>query len=194
MFVYNLTNLPRLSIFSPNFFTTFHTQFELLHPTIIGIFRCVCTSHWPYGYPPFTLRSWQRTHWNPWCNSRCLCHHCTRSRLPRATKIIKCASFNHIQLFLLTNQHCVHQIWHLHPSRHCHCRPNVNEFTSLILCNSRICHLQLAQGKKKCYYNWHPTDQFLPFVIEVFCCLHKHVDLSLHDCANAIWSLKGLEG
>ncbi len=38
---------------------------------------CVHTSHQPYGYPPFTLCSWQRTHWNPWCNSWHLCCHCT---------------------------------------------------------------------------------------------------------------------
>jgi hypothetical protein len=29
--------------------------------------------------------------------------------------------------------------------------------------------------------------------IEVFSCLHKHVDVFLHDYANAIWSLKGIE-
>jgi hypothetical protein len=39
-----------------------------------------------------------------------------------------------------------------------------------------------------------PTDQFLPIAIEVFGCLHKHVDVFLHDCAIAIWSLKRLEG
>jgi hypothetical protein len=30
-------------------------------------------------------------------------------------------------------------------------------------------------------------------LIEVFGCLHKHADVFLHNWANAIWSLKGLE-
>ncbi len=29
--------------------------------------------------------------------------------------------------------------------------------------------------------------------MEVIGCLHKQVDVFLHNCANAIWSLKGLE-
>jgi hypothetical protein len=36
-----------------------------------------------------------------------------------------------------------------------------------------------AQAKERSYRNWHPTDQFLPLVIEVFDCLHKHVDVFL---------------
>jgi hypothetical protein len=43
------------------------------------------------------------------------------------------------------------------------------------------------------YHNWHPIDQLFPLTIEVFGCLHKHVDVFLHDYANAIWSLKGQE-
>jgi hypothetical protein len=52
----------------------------------------------------------------------------------------------------------------------------------------------VIQAKKRSYHNRHPIDQFLPLVIEVFRCLHKHVDVFLHDCANAIWNLKGTEG
>ncbi len=48
-----------------------------------------------------------------------------------------------------------------------------------------------AQTKKRGYHDQHPTDQFLPSTIEVFGCLHKEVDVFLHDCANAIWSFKG---
>jgi hypothetical protein len=42
--------------------------------------------------------------------------------------------------------------------------------------------------------NQHPTDQFLLIVIEIFGCLHKQVDMFLHDCANVIWSLKRQKG
>jgi hypothetical protein len=40
----------------------------------------------------------------------------------------------------------------------------------------------------------HTSLIFLLLAIEVFGCLHKHADVFLHNCANAIWSLKGLEG
>jgi hypothetical protein len=51
-----------------------------------------------------------------------------------------------------------------------------------------------AQAKERSYRNWHPTDQFLSLTIEIFGCLHKHANVFLHDCLNAIWSLKGTEG
>jgi hypothetical protein len=43
-----------------------------------------------------------------------------------------------------------------------------------------------VQTKEKNYRNRHPINQFLPLAIEVFGCLHKLVDVFLHDCANAI--------
>jgi hypothetical protein len=52
----------------------------------------------------------------------------------------------------------------------------------------------VAQAKERSYHNWHPIDQFAPLAIEIFSCLHKHADAFLHDYANAIWSLKGIEG
>jgi hypothetical protein len=51
-----------------------------------------------------------------------------------------------------------------------------------------------TQAKKKSYRNQHPIDHFLPLSIEVFGCLHKQVNVFLHNCANAIWSLKRLKG
>jgi len=52
----------------------------------------------------------------------------------------------------------------------------------------------VAQTKEWSYFDQHPAHQFLPLAIEVSGCLHKNVDVFLHDCANAIWSLKELEG
>ncbi len=34
-----------------------------------------------------------------------------------------------------------------------------------------------VQAKESNYHNQHPTDQFLPLVIAVFGCLHKHADV-----------------
>jgi hypothetical protein len=50
-----------------------------------------------------------------------------------------------------------------------------------------------TQAKEKNYHNWHLTNQYLPLAIETFGCLHKHTNVFLHNCANAIWSLKRLE-
>jgi len=35
----------------------------------------------------------------------------------------------------------------------------------------------VVQAKEKSYSNWHPTDQILPLVIEIFDYLHKHADV-----------------
>jgi hypothetical protein len=44
----------------------------------------------------------------------------------------------------------------------------------------------VTQAKEKSYYNRHPIDQFLPLTIEIFGCLHKHANVFLYNCANAI--------
>jgi hypothetical protein len=36
-----------------------------------------------------------------------------------------------------------------------------------------------TQAKERSYLNWHPTNQFIPLVIEVFDYLHKHADVFL---------------
>jgi hypothetical protein len=51
-----------------------------------------------------------------------------------------------------------------------------------------------SQSQKMSYCDQHSINQFLPLTIEVFGCLHKQANVFLHDCANVIWSLKGLEG
>ncbi len=58
----------------------------------------------------------------------------------------------------------------------------------------RFAAFDVVQVKEKNYCNRHFTDQFLPLAIEAFGCLNKHVEVFLHNCVNAIWSLKGLEG
>jgi hypothetical protein len=113
------------------------------------LLMCVHSSHRPYGYPPFTMCSWQRVHKNPWCNSWHLCCHCARCWLPHGTKIITCVSFNCIQLFLLMSWHCAHQRWHSHFSWRCHCWPDVSGFTPLVLCNSRIYCFRYDSSQRK---------------------------------------------
>jgi hypothetical protein len=55
---------PPFLLFSPIFYTTLYTTWitpslNCKHPLM-----CVHTSHQPYGYPAFTMCSWQRMHWN----------------------------------------------------------------------------------------------------------------------------------
>ncbi len=45
------------------------------------------------------------------------------------------------------------------------------------------------QAKERICSNWHPIDHFFLLAIEVFGCLHKHVNAFLHDYVNAIWNL-----
>jgi hypothetical protein len=64
----------------------------------------------------------------------------------------------------------------------------------------RFCAIQtfatfdIIQTKERSYCNWHPIDQIFPLTIDIFGCLHKHTNVFLHNCANAIWTLKGPEG
>jgi hypothetical protein len=152
---------------------------------------CVHTSHRPYGYPPLTLCSWQRTHWNPWCNSQHLCHHSTRCWFSCGTKTITCVSFNHIQLLLLI----VDLVF---------TKDGIGNLDDVVIADPMWANLlpqpcatqgfvafDAIQIKERSYHNRHPIDQFLPLVIEIFGCLHKHVNVFLDNYANAIWSLKG---
>jgi len=51
----------------------------------------------------------------------------------------------------------------------------------------------VVQSKKWSYCDRHLTNQFLPLTMEGFRCLHKQADVFLHNCANAVWSLKRLK-
>jgi hypothetical protein len=51
-----------------------------------------------------------------------------------------------------------------------------------------------VQAKQKSYHNQHPTNHFLPLVIEVFGCLNKQANVFLHGCANAMWDFKRPKG
>jgi hypothetical protein len=44
----------------------------------------------------------------------------------------------------------------------------------------------VVQTRERSYHNRHPITQFLPLAIEIFGCLHKHADMFLHNCTNAI--------
>jgi hypothetical protein len=176
---------------SIKFSITFHMLLGLPHPSIVGIFQCVCI----HRIDLMGIHLLRCIHGNEHIGTHdVICRHCVRCWLSHGMRTITCVSFNHIQFLSLMNWHYAHQRWHSHPSQCCHYRLNVSGFASLILHNLRICYFRLILNNKMSYHNWHPTNQFLPFVIEIFCCLRKHVNVFLHDFANAIWSLKGAKG
>jgi len=168
-------------------------QLILPHPSIANKPWCVHTSHRPYGYPPFTLCSWQWTHWNPWCNLQHLCRHCVKCWFPCGTTTITCISFNHIQLLLSMNWHCAYQIWNCTLTNVVITDPTWIDLLPQSCATRGFVASDAIQANERSYYNWHPTNQFLPLALEICGCLHKHVDVFLHDYANAIWSLKGIE-
>ncbi len=163
LLAYKLTILPNLSIIFPNFFTPLCIRLGLPSSFNCRIFfMCVHPSHQPYGYPPFMLCSRHWMHSNPWCNSWHLYRHYVRCWLPRGMKIITCASFNRIQLLSLTSWHHAYQRWYLHFNQHCHCQSNASRFTSLILRNSRICHLWCNSNQRKELSQLTPHWSILP--------------------------------
>jgi hypothetical protein len=60
--------------------------------------------------------------------------------------------------------------------------------------NPKFVAFKATQTKKKNYHDRHPTDHFFLFIIEVFICLDKQVDVFLHDYTNAMWNFKGPKG
>ncbi len=114
-----LISFPNLLIIFPSFFHSFQTWLGLLYLSITCLLQCVCIDlsiasiFWCVCTHPINLISihlLRCTHGNPWCNSWHFCHHCdARCWLPCGTRTITCTFINHIQLFLLTSQHCDHQ-------------------------------------------------------------------------------------
>ncbi len=52
----------------------------------------------------------------------------------------------------------------------------------------------VAQVKEGLYHDYYLTDVFLPIAIEVFGCLHQHVDNFFHQCVNMTWIAKDIGG
>ncbi len=124
-------------------------RFGLPHVSIASILWCMCA----HPINPMGIHLLHCVHnneciKNPWCSLRHLCCHCVKCWLPCAVITTTCASFKHIQLLLLTNQHCAHQRWHSHFSWCYHCQPNMSGFISPILMHPRICYFQCGSSQR----------------------------------------------
>jgi hypothetical protein len=60
--------------------------------------------------------------------------------------------------------------------------------------NQKFNTVDVIQAKETDYHDRHPIDQFNILAIDVFGCLHKQINVFLHNCADVIWSFKRLEG
>jgi len=58
----------------------------------------------------------------------------------------------------------------------------------------RFIAFKIVQAKKRSYDDWHPTNHFLPLILEAFGCLDKQTNVFLHDCVNVMWNFKGPKG
>jgi hypothetical protein len=47
-----------------------------------------------------------------------------------------------------------------------------------------------TQIKEGLYRDWYLANLFLHLAVEVFGCLHQHVDEKIHCCANMAWASK----
>jgi hypothetical protein len=152
---------------------------------------CVHTSHQPYGYPLFCC-----VHGNE--------HTKTHDAIcDTFVAIAQDASFHmgQKQLHVLPSTTFNSSRWRIHIVL---TKNGIRTVANIVIVNpmwmdllSWSCTTQgfvvfdAGQAKEKNYCNQHTIDQVLPLIIEVFGCLHKHADVFLHDCVNAIWSLKG---
>ncbi len=50
--------------------------------------------------------------------------------------------------------------------------------------------MMATQTKERLYRNQYLVDLFFPLAIEIFGCLHQHVDNFLHRGANMAWTAK----
>ncbi len=110
-------------------------------------------------------------------------------------KTTTCVSFNHFQFLWLITQHCVTE-------------NGIHTLVNVVVANPMRAYLfpqscttqkfptfDVTLTKERRYYNRHLViNQFLLLAIKIFGCLCKHVNVFLHECANAIWSLKKPKG
>jgi hypothetical protein len=58
----------------------------------------------------------------------------------------------------------------------------------------RVVTMITSQTKVLSYHNWHFENEFIPFAVEIFGCLHKKVDDLFFQCVNMAWLTKGFRG
>jgi hypothetical protein len=185
---------PTFQLSLPSFFTMFQTWFGLPHPSIVGIFQCVCTH-------PINV-----------INVHLL--HCTHENERMGTHDAVCNIFatiawdvifhvgrKQLDTLPLTTFHSFCQWVDILLTK-----DGIHTVVDVVITDPTWVYLlcwfyttwgfvtfEVAQAKKKSYCDQHPTNHFLPLAINVFGCLEKQANVFLHDCANAMWNFKRLK-
>jgi hypothetical protein len=154
----------------------------------------VHTSHQSYRCPPFTLRPWQ------WTQMHYDVVHNTFVAIAQDVNFYM--GWKQLHTLPLTTFHFSH--WGVDIVI---TKDGIRTLANIVIANPTWMDLLTwsyttrgfttskgSQTKERNYCNWHPTNHFLPLAIEVFGCLDKQADIFLHDCANAMWNFKRLEG
>jgi hypothetical protein len=180
---------------SPSFFTTFQTWFRLPHPSVIGIFRCVCTH--PINVMGVHLLCC--THGNEFMG--------THDAIWNTFVVIAWDVDFHVgweQLHPLpsTTFHSFH--WRVDIML---TKDGIHTLANVVIADpiwanlfhwsyaiGKFATFEIAQTKKRSYLDWHLTYHLIYLTIEVFRSLNKQVDMFLHDCTNAMWNFKGPKG
>jgi hypothetical protein len=187
--------LPTFQLSSMVFCTTFHTQLGLPHPSIAGIFQCVCI----HPIDPMGIHFLRCTHGNE-CTGTNDAIHDTFAAIMwdvgfhmgwKQLHALPSITFNssHWRINIVFTKYGIRTLANI-----VIVDPTWTDFLPRSCITQGFVALDVTQAKEKSYCNRHPIDQFLPLVIEIFACLHKHADVFLRYYANAIWSLKRTEG
>ncbi len=182
---------PTFWLFSPIFFTSLQTQFGLPRHSITDIPLCVCTH-------PIDLMVIHLLH----CvhgNMHTKIHDAICDTFAAITWDVDFHVRQELHALSLTTFNSSSQQVDIVLTKDGICtlidiviaNPTRTNLFPWSCATQRFVAFDATQAKEKSYHNQHPTDQFLPLSIEVFECLHKQVNVFLHNCANAIWSLKG---
>jgi len=76
-----------------------------------------------------------------------------------------------------------------------YCRLNSSIFISFWSCaNQGFAVFYATQAKERSYHNWHVDWFLLLLTIEIFSCLHKHVDVFLYDCVKCHLKFEKVKG
>jgi hypothetical protein len=121
---------PTFFIIFPIFSTMFQTWLGLHHPSIASIFWSMCT----HIIDPMGIHLLGCAHSNEHTRTHNAVHNNFAAIMRNVgflvgTKTTTCASFNYIQFFSPTIQHCAHQRWHLRFNQCCHYQPNMGKST-----------------------------------------------------------------
>jgi len=186
---------PTFQLSSLVFSTTFHMWFGLPHFSITNIFWCMCTH-------PINLMDIHLLHYIHGNK-----HTGTNDANHNTFVVIVCNVNFHVgreQLHVFLSTSFNSSRWQINIV---FTKYGICTLTDIVITNlmwldllpwsctiQRFVAFDATQAKERSYCNWHLVNQFFLLTIEVFGYLHKHADMFLHDCANAIWNLKRPKG